>query len=511
MISTHGSSTFQRLRTRHARFRFRAYTVAQEPDGLRFSYDFAVEPDIVFRPTVRLNGVNAEMASKVGAKVIHNLAFHLGLIEIPSYWKATCSPEIVVEAGHLDAYQTDWWRDLLIKGLGEFFYVNQIDFRRPDLVTIRSEYTSSEMPERLPNRPLPNPSPAMGGVGEGSATTQRRAGDGTKATVTPRTAVHRGPLDPTKILIPVGGGKDSAVALEVLGTSFPESAWWGLNPTRAARDVAAASPVRHGLTVSRTIDPKLLELNAAGYLNGHTPFSAYLAFASAASAIFGGYGRVAVSNERSSNEGNVHYLGHDINHQYSKTFPFELSFREYSARYLSEHFEYLSFVRPLYEIQISRIFARYPHYFSIFRSCNRGSKVNVWCGQCPKCLFVYISLRPFLDKAAILGIFGQDLLANPALAGLAAEMLGRGTAKPFECVGTVAETQAAFALCLDAERRQGGSVPPLLAELLVLGLLDDTGCDESVRAVLDAWGTEHALEDDLAAILRAQLSHESAV
>ena len=465
--TAHDSSSFERLRTRHPLFRYRGYEISWEPEGLRFTYQFEVEPDIVFRPTVRLNGVDSEILSTVGDDVVDNLAFHLGLAEIPSYWKATCSPEILVETGRLDAYQRHWWHDLLLKGQGEFFYVNQIDFRIPDLVTIRDGASAER---RLPP--------------------------------------HRGPLDPDRILIPVGGGKDSAVTLELLGKAFPESAWWGLNSIPAAKDVAAASPVRKGLTVSRRIDPKLLELNAAGYLNGHTPFSAYLAFAMTASAILGGYGRAAVSNERSSNEGNVRYLGHDINHQYSKTFQFEQRFREYSGRYLSDQFEYVSFVRPLYEIQISRLFARYPHYFSVFRSCNRGSKTNVWCGACPKCLFVYISLRPFVDKAAILSIFGQDLLANPGLVELATDLLGRGEAKPFECVGTVTETQAAFALCLDAERRQAGTTPPLLAELLRRGLLDGASSPEAASAVLDAWGTDHALAPDLEAILRSNLSHE---
>lgn len=465
-VAAHGSSTFERLRAKHPRFSYRDYEISQEPEGLRFTYDFLIEPDIVFRPTVRLNGVDPEIVGKVGADVIDNLAFHLGLAEIPSYWKATCSPEIVVEAGRLDAYQRAWWRNLLVKGQGEFFYVNQIDFRIPDLVTIRDVAQERHLP------------------------------------------VHRWPLDPKRILIPVGGGKDSAVALELLGRQFPGSAWWGLNPIPAARDVAAASPVKQGITLTRRIDPKLLELNAAGYLNGHTPFSAYLAFAMAASAILGGYGRAAVSNERSSNEGNVRYLDHDVNHQYSKTFTFEESFREYSRRYLSEQFEYFSFVRPLYEIQISRLFARYPHYFSVFRSCNRGSKTNVWCGACPKCLFVFISLRPFLDKAAILGIFGQDLLANPNLVGLATELLGRGEAKPFECVGTIAETEAAFTLCLDAERREGRSTPPLLDELRRRGLLAPTVTPDSARAVLGAWGDEHALSPDLESILRSELTGE---
>ena len=462
--TVHDSSTFARLRAKHPRFTYRDFEIAQEPEGLRFIYRFEVEPDIVFRPTVRLNGVNTDDVVRVGQDVVENLALHLGLAEIPSYWKAAASPEIVVSAGHLDREQIEWWRDLLVKGQGEYFYVNGIDFRIPDLVTIRSE--------------------------DGAAR---------------RGAINRSALDPNRLLIPVGGGKDSAVTLDVLGRAFPESSWWGLNPIPAAKESAAVSPVRHGLTVSRRIDPKLLELNAAGYLNGHTPFSAYLAFAMAASAILGGYGRAAVSNERSSNEGNVRYLDHDINHQYSKTFAFEQRFRAYSRRYLSERYEYLSFMRPLYEIQISRLFSRFPHYFSVFRSCNRGSKTNVWCGNCPKCLFVYISLRPFLDKSAVLGIFGQDLLANPGLIALATDLLGRGTAKPFECVGTVAETEAAFALCLEAERRETGQVAALLAEAISRGLISDAAPTDAARAILHAWNPEHALGADLETLLKAEL------
>jgi hypothetical protein len=109
----------------------------------------------------------------------------------------------------------------------------------------------------------------------------------------------------------------------------------------------------------------------------------------------------------------------------------------------------------------------------------------------------------------MLGIFGQDLLANPALVDLATELLGRATTKPFECVGTVAETEAAFALCLEAERRETGATPPLLSLLLARGLIPATGPD-AARVILDAWNPEHALPPDLEAILRADLTHEPA-
>ena len=34
------------------------------------------------------------------------------------------------------------------------------------------------------------------------------------------------------------------------------------------------------IVINRTLDPTMLQLNAEGYLNGHTPFSALLAFIS---------------------------------------------------------------------------------------------------------------------------------------------------------------------------------------------------------------------------------------
>ncbi len=68
---------------------------------------------------------------------MNNLVFHLGLMEIPTYWKATCSPEIVVKAGPLNKEQIKWWKDLIIKGMGQFFYENKIDWRSSNFLKIR--------------------------------------------------------------------------------------------------------------------------------------------------------------------------------------------------------------------------------------------------------------------------------------------------------------------------------------------------------------------------------------
>ena len=100
------------------------------------------------------------------------------------------------------------------------------------------------------------------------------------------------------------------------------------------------------------------------------------------------------------------------------------------------------------EFQIARIFSRYPQYFSSFRSCNAGSKENKWCGKCPKCLFTYIILSPFLDEKTLLQIFGHNLLDDKDLYQHYLELTGQSDKKPFECVGTVNEVNVSLAITI---------------------------------------------------------------
>ena len=41
-----------------------------------------------------------------------NLAFHIGLIELISYWKCTCSPKIIIKCGYLNEEQIKWWKKI---------------------------------------------------------------------------------------------------------------------------------------------------------------------------------------------------------------------------------------------------------------------------------------------------------------------------------------------------------------------------------------------------------------
>lgn len=443
------------LRKRYPSFIYQSFRVLHKNRDLIISYSFKIEPDIKFNPKILIHGVTNKLFKKLDKKIIDNFAFNLGLIEMLSYWKATCSPKMLIQAGYLDDYQANWWKDILLRGMGQFFYENKIDYRTKNFVNIYSDS-------------VPNLESELGKV-QGNRT-----------------------------LVPVGGGKDSTVTLEILTREFSNIGAFALNPTKSSLDVIRLSGVDEVIRVDRTIDKKLFELNAKGFLNGHTPFSAYLAFLSTFVGYLYGYKNIAFSNERSADEGNIKYLEREINHQYSKTFDFENKFREYNQKYIS-NINYLSFLRPLYEIQIAKLFSRMDKYFSAIRSCNVGQKTNSWCCSCAKCLSTFILLYPFLGLGKILKIFPQNLFENKGLLPVLEALISEDKVKPFECVGTREEVKVALFLSIKKTKR----LPYLLGIAKRNFLQEDL--EKKTEAILGDWGEENNLGKKFETILRKKL------
>ena len=116
---------------------------------------------------------------------------------------------------------------------------------------------------------------------------------------------------------------------------------------------------------------------------------------------------VVLSNEASANESTV--KNSTVNHQYSKSFEFENDFVEYEKKYIDSGVFYFSLLRPLSEFQIAKYFSKLTPFHKLFRSCNIGSKTDSWCGNCSKCLFVFLILSPFLPYAHVCDIIGNDM------------------------------------------------------------------------------------------------------
>jgi hypothetical protein len=255
-----------------------------------------------------------------------------------------------------------------------------------------------------------------------------------------------------RVIVPIGGGKDSVVTLEELRAER-EVVPFIINPRGATLECACIAGFRAPediIVLQRQIDPELLKLNAEGYLNGHTPFSAMLAFYTTLLSAVTGIRDVALSNESSANEPTI--PGTYINHQYSKSLEFELDFRQYVQDFMGDINHYYSHLRKLTELRIAERFAKHPAYFKVFKSCNAGSKEDKWCCNCPKCLFAYIILSPFIDDATMIDIFGEDLLNKPELAQTFDELAGLSLNKPFECVGTIGEVNEALHRILDSRK-----------------------------------------------------------
>ena len=123
---------------------------------------------------------------------------------------------------------------------------------------------------------------------------------------------------PERVLVPVGGGKDSAVAIEIVRRSGLEAALFSIGDAPPiARTVAAAG--LPWLMARRELDPQLRRLNESGALNGHVPVTAIVTAAALLCAQLNGYDTVAMANERSASAGNLRWDGVEVNHQFSKS------------------------------------------------------------------------------------------------------------------------------------------------------------------------------------------------
>lgn len=452
---------------KYPRFIYHNFFYQISNKNLKIFFNFEIEPDIFFKPQLIIKNIPLKRLIQIDKKILENLIFHLGLIETLSYWKSTCSPEILIKAGFLNRDQIKWWKKLIIKGMGQFFYENKINFKNQNFIKITS---LSSRPEFYPP--------------------------------------FRIETEPNQVLIAMGEGRNSVVTLELLKKEKIKFSCFSLNPTFWGKKILKIAGCKELIIVNRSIDKKLLELNQKGFLNGHTPFSAYLAFLGLLLAVIFSKKYLLFSNERSANEGNLRYLEEVINHQWSKSFEFEEMFREYSKQYLAQNIEYFSFLRPLYDLQVSKIFSKFKKYFSTFFSCNAPFKISAdkkspilkWCNFCPKCLFVFASLFPFIEEKKLIKIFKENLFEKKELLPMMEELIGFKKFKPFECVGTKKENLIAFYLSWKKANRVG-NLPFLLKYFENIILPKYPNLKKESKKIMEAWNNQHNLSPKFKKIL----------
>lgn len=392
-----------------ATFIFQGWEVLEKEGKILFHYTLKKrEKEFHFTDTLILPGSfdTSIIPTTLSNALLQNMLLMLGI----SYWKLYCPKDIQIASFTLTRDQATFWNTVYTKGLGEFFYENKIDFR--DLVQF--PYDENKTSEPLIHFPRENRS-----------------------------------------LLPLGGGKDSVVAgelLKKLNKDFSIVTFYtGLN-NNVAQEAVAKQMGKEVLQVKRMLDPQLFALNKEkDTYNGHIPAVAIHSFVSVFLAALQDFRYVILANEESASYGSVEYLSEIVNHQWSKSVEFEQLFRDYLATYVTQDIEYFSILRPFSEIKIAKLFSVYPEYFPLFVSCNRGYIMakkgkTSWCGECPKCAFVFLLLSAFISKDKLLAIFGKNLFDDKNLIPLYKELLGITNFKPFECVGTPEETRLALHL-----------------------------------------------------------------
>jgi hypothetical protein len=256
---------------------------------------------------------------------------------------------------------------------------------------------------------------------------------------------------PRRALLPLGGGKDSLVSADaLLRREEPFAVVWVGNSELIAQ--CAGRIGRPTLNISRKIAPELIELNRRGAYNGHVPVTAINSAILLLAALLYGYDEIVFSNEASAGVPTLFDAqGRAVNHQWSKGPVFEAAFAGWIGESVGADLHYYSLLRPLSELAVTSRFARLEPYFDVFSSCNRNFRLSGarpssrWCGECPKCHFVFLALAPFLAKPVLVRIFGRNLLDDAAQIGGFEALLEWQADKPFECVGEARESRAALA------------------------------------------------------------------
>lgn len=453
------SLKFKEYRKRYPEFYYNSYKAYEDKQKIYLEYEFEVSGLVKFHPTLQINKKNFKWKS-IESDYAKNMIFHIGMIELISYWKATCSPKVIIKCGYLNEEQIEWWKKLYFYGLGELFYRNEIQTNIKDFMSVESIKSENEFSYSK-----------IEDLSEG-------------------------------YIVPIGGGKDSNVTLETLKIDKQKDYALIVNPKPVTLKCAEIAGLdnNHIIEIHRTIDKNLLELNKEGYINGHTPFSTMIAFVSYFVAYLLSKKYIALSNESSANESNV--VGEKINHQYSKSFEFECDFEQYSDKYLKAPVKYFSFLRPLNELQIAKLFSKYEQYHHTFKSCNVGSKEKEWkwCCQCAKCLFAYIILSPYLYKEKLISIFGVDMFENKDMLDTFLELTGNRETKPFDCVGTFEEVNFAISKTIQNIEEKGEKLPYLLQYYK-----DNYDLVDTTEDITKRYNEENNLNEEQNEILRKEV------
>ena len=368
-------------------------------------------------------------------------AFAVGMVSLAWLWVGLPCQTVLVRAKQLDASEAAFWSDTLNGCLGEFF---QFHGMPPNCIVVKSQ-----------------PGIAAMQAGGRAPPLQPRIG--------------------RRVLVPMGGGKDSTLVWHLMRRSLPNpniasmtwlyvedepgemQANWRLRTLAALCGGGEVLVATHCWRCPRWEAMRRRRFTSMGH-----PWAALVCFTSSLVACLRGFDAIVVGNERSAGEGNGMYRGIAVNHQHDKSLDWERRAAAYLARHVSPKLEYFSALSHLWEVQIAaRFWAECPDLLPVITCCNvQHQGTTRPCAECPKCIFVALLFAAVCDKPTqAWAHFGCDPLASTCdrVAATTAALLGRpGTTKPLDCVGTADEAAVCVALARQKYTAAGIPMPLLL-------------------------------------------------
>jgi hypothetical protein len=379
-------------------------------------------------------------------EVLERLLDTLGMIFVPYFFPLADFGTVSIESRFFHDRHRHFWEQFFWQGLAEFRYVNGLEPTRRIRV--------------------------LGGAsGEGPAPLKVES-------------------DP-RLLLLNGGGKDTAVLIEIVRAMAVPFGIFSWQPNEARIRIAEIATAREHLRATTHIDEGIARF--ARYRWFSAVPGAVVSFLALIVAYLHRYRYVALGNEYSANFGNVGYRGMEINHQYTKSFEFETAFDEFVHAHLIQGIRTFSLLRPLYDLRIAKLFSRMEGYFPAFVSCNDGD-YGTWCKRCPKCAFVFLALRAFLAEEKLREIFGENLFQRREIRAHLYDMVA-GSVHPWECIGTKEECRFALRLVLD--RLPGVDFPEWPRRRDLEASLRSLDVEAAQRTYLDGFHHPHRVPTEL--------------
>lgn len=444
-------------------FELSSYKADWEGKELSFSYKHVLqdETEHTFTEVLSLPKQYSPKNSQQLQRILASIHLVLGL----SYYKAFV-PDTIKHPYKLSNQAAHFWNMMYTLGLGEFYYVNKLPYM------------------------------------------DRVLFEATEITDMQATQDHRD----RKALVLHGGGKDSIVSAEVIKKSGIPFDLFTLGTSQIQDQVAEVMNAQV-VSVERKLDEKLLTFNRDGIaFNGHVPVASMYSFVALLIAFLEGYSDVVISNEESSDYGNVMYEGHEINHQWDKSKDFEDRMRIYIEQWIQPGIEYYSLLRPLHELHVMKLFTFFPQYFEVFSSSNHNFALNDnqsskrWdlSFSKGKIEFVFALAAAWLSMDDVMKIFEMNVFDEERALDRYRELLGLKDIKPLDCVGTPEETLAALYLAHKRGEFSGTRVMNMFEKELLGDIADP---DNHVRFIME-FGNADNIPEDIRAILSQLVANQ---